>query len=87
MALNATDEVSSLEELGDPTKTYDDTSPTLLDLKEEIEKLSEEEKLILKARYFDELTQDEASNLLGISQVQVSRKESKILQKLKNNLS
>lgn len=87
MALNATDEVSSLEELGDSTKTYDDTSPTLLDLKEEIEKLSEEEKLILKARYFDELTQDEASNLLGISQVQVSRKESKILQKLKNNLS
>lgn len=86
MALNATDEVTSLDEAFDTAKVYDDTSPTLLDLRDEINKLSDEEKKLLKARYFDELTQNEASNILGISQVQVSRKETKILQKLRNNL-
>ena len=36
--------------------------------------------------YYDELTQSETSNVLGISQVQVSRNESKILKKLKTRL-
>ena len=37
-------------------------------------------------RYYHELTQMEAADILGMSQVQVSRKEGKILQKLKHNL-
>ena len=43
-------------------------------------------KQIIIARYYQELTQMETSKILGISQVQVSRKESKILQKLKEQL-
>lgn len=86
MALLATDQVESIDEVINSAKTYDDTSPTILDLREEINKLSEEEKRLLKARYYDEFTQMETSELLGISQVQVSRKESKILQKLKTRL-
>ena len=53
---------------------------------EELGKLTKEEKRLIFARYYEEMTQQETSNLLGISQVQVSRNESKILQKLKSRL-
>ena len=86
MALLATDEVQAIDDVVDGVKTYDDTSPTLLDLRAEIDKLSIDEKRLLKARYYDEFTQMETSKMLGMSQVQVSRKETKILQKLKARL-
>ncbi len=85
MAILSTEEVQSIDEINE-VKSYDDTSPTLLDLREEISKLSDEEKRLLKARYYDEFTQMETSEMLGMSQVQVSRKENKILQKLKTRL-
>ena len=58
----------------------------ILDLHEEIDKLSEEEKKIIISRYYEEKTQQETSDELGISQVQVSRKEGKILEKLRSRL-
>ena len=45
--------------------------------------LNEEEKSLIIARYYEDMTQSEASRELGISQVQVSRKEGKILEKLR----
>ncbi|MDD2518880.1 MAG: sigma-70 family RNA polymerase sigma factor [Bacilli bacterium] len=60
---------------------------SLLDLKKEVSKLDDASKDIIKMRYYDDLTQTEVANALGINQVQVSRKEQKILQKLKNKLS
>lgn len=59
---------------------------SLMDLKYEIKKLDEEDKKIIYSRYYYDMTQSELSKELGISQVQVSRKESKILQKLKTRL-
>lgn len=85
-ALLATDEVASLDEVYNEGKTYDDTSADILDLRCEIEKLPKEEKDLILARYYEDLTQSEASSVLGISQVQVSRSEAKILQKLKSKL-
>lgn len=61
-------------------------TPRILDLKNEIMNLSSEERDIIIARYYEELTQSETSKELGISQVQVSRKETKILQKLRTRL-
>lgn len=58
----------------------------ILDLHNELEKLSTEEQSIIRARYYNEMTQQETSTELGISQVQVSRKESKILEKLRTRL-
>lgn len=55
----------------------------ILDLKIALDGLSNEEKSLIVSRYFDDLTQTETSRELGISQVQVSRKEGKILEKLK----
>ena len=55
-----------------------DTAPDILDLRREISRLPREEQKIIVARYYEDMTQSEASQELGISQVQVSRKESKI---------
>ncbi len=86
MALLATEEVHPLEEVEEFYQTFDDTSPEILDLKLELDKLPKEEKELIQARYFEDLTQKEVSSRMGISQVQVSRQESKILQKLRSRL-
>ena len=85
-AIILTSEVDNIDDNYDNLKTYDNTSPDLLDLREEINKLSDDERSLIYARYYNELTQSETSNILGISQVQVSRKENKVLQKLRANL-
>ncbi len=85
-ALISTDEVVSIDASFDSFKYFDDINAEKLDLREEIEKLSEDEQRLIKARYYEDLTQTETSKKLGISQVQVSRNESKILKKLRTNL-
>ena len=85
-ALISTDEVTSLEDSHLDPMSYDNTSAEALDLKNELEKLDEKDRKLIYARYYNELTQSETSNILGISQVQVSRNEAKILNKLKTKL-
>lgn len=63
-----------------------ETSIDSMMLYEEINKLSSDERKLLKERYFLDKTQSETAKILGINQVQVSRNELKILKKLKNNL-
>lgn len=60
---------------------------TLLSLKEELQKLDATSKEIINLRYFNDLTQQEVANILGISQVQVSRNEHKVLRKIRNNIN
>ncbi len=86
MAMQATDEMESIDNVCNVVKTYDDTSPEVLDLRNEIMNLPSEERNLILARYYEELTQRETSDILGISQVQVSRCEAKILQKLRDRL-
>lgn len=54
-----------------------------LALRQAIATLPPEEQELIRLRYFKEYTQSKAAQQLGISQVQVSRKEKKILQKLR----
>ncbi len=49
-----------------------------------IEKLPEREKKLIIMRFYRDKTQSETAKILGISQVQVSRLETKILEKFKN---
>ena len=58
----------------------------LISLKEEIRKLDKEEQQIILNRYVNDYTQQETASILGISQVQVSRNEKKVLSKLKDKL-
>ena len=80
------DDVTSIDDSQIEISSYDNTSAEVLDLKNELEKLPEKEKELIYSRYYEELTQSETSKILGISQVQVSREESKILKKLKTRL-
>ena len=59
----------------------------VLDLKEAINSLEENERELITSRYYEDMTQKETAESLGITQVQVSRKESKILEKLKTKVA
>jgi RNA polymerase sporulation-specific sigma factor len=56
-------------------------------LTQAIQGLSERERLIVFLRYFRDQTQSEVASRLGISQVQVSRLEKKILQNIKEQIA
>ena len=66
-------------------KSPDDNLDNMI-LKDSINTLPDREKKIIILRYFRDQTQSEVAKELGISQVQVSRIETKILQKLKSNI-
>lgn len=55
-------------------------------LKEVINTLSSVERQIVTYRYFEDLTQLEIANRLGVSQVQISRIEKRVLEKLRNSI-
>ena len=55
-------------------------------LRSAMKNLSDTEKLLVKYRFVDELSQSETANRLGVSQMFVSRLERKLLVKLKENL-
>ena len=66
-----------------------DKSDEILDkfiLKNEIMNLPEKEKKIILLRYYRGKTQGEVAEMLDVSQVQVSRMESKIIEQLKSKL-
>lgn len=57
-----------------------------LSLDKEVKNLEQREQMLLYYRYDCSMKQDEIASKLGISQVQVSRLEKKILEKLKDRL-
>lgn len=59
----------------------------LIDLKEALENLSEEERKLIELRYFGDYTQSETATYLNMTQVQVSRSEQKILKKMRTNIA
>ncbi len=66
---------------GDPT---DATIDKML-IKDSIEKLDERERKIVYMRYYKDKTQSEVAKVLNVSQVQVSRLETKIIEKLRES--
>ena len=51
-----------------------------------LEELGAQERQLIYLRYFAERTQSEVGKMLGISQVQVSRMEKKILEKMREKI-
>ena len=68
--------------LGDPTEEIAEK----IALKEAVNTLAERDKKIVEFRYFDGLTQTVTAEMLGMTQVQVSRREKVILQELRRKL-
>ena len=88
-------ETQSLDYIGeeDSNSLYNKVSfenkeidPEILDLKTELENLDNDEKKLIYSRYYLDMTQQETSKEMGMSQVQVYRKEAKIFKKLKSRL-
>lgn len=77
--------VTLLERIGDKMCQEEKIVNSLV-LNETIAELSEREQKIIKLRYFMDKTQTEAAKELGISQVQVSRIEKKILEQMRRRM-
>lgn len=75
------------QELIDKIPSYDNEEKLVdkIQLFSIISSLNEKERRILILRYFRDKTQSEIAKSLGISQVQVSRIESKIIQKIRQD--
>lgn len=58
----------------------------ILSLRQAIGGLEESDRKLIYFRYFKELTQTDTARLMGMSQVQVSRREKKLLTRLRNEL-
>lgn len=76
-------EITLQDTIADKTKDIDQ----LIMLKEELNNLNNIEKQIIEKRYNEDMTQSETAKLFGMTQVQVSRNEQKILKKLKDKLA
>lgn len=81
---NDGDPITLLDQIADNTETkwFDK-----IVLKDAIRDLDERERLIVFLRYYKDQTQSEVAERLGISQVQVSRLEKKILQQMKDRMN
>ena len=69
-----------------PSGDTDDQTVDKISLHAVIEKLPERERKIIYLRYFRDQTQCEVAAELGVSQVQISRLETKILKKLREGV-
>lgn len=75
--------------LMDKIEFMEDESDTMINhlaLKEVMESLEDKERDIITLRYFKDKTQTEIATVLGISQVQVSRLEKKILRTMRERM-
>ena len=66
-----------------PCESCEEDVCSKLQIEQALKFLDEIEKNVIILRYFNEKTQSESASILGISQVQVSRKEKKALEKLR----
>ena len=58
----------------------------ILSLRQALSTLDEEDRKLLYCRYFKDMTQTKTAEALGMTQVQVSRREKKLLMRLRVNL-
>ena len=80
---NGGEPITLLDQIADDDKQWFDK----LTLEEAIRSLTERERLIVYLRYYKDKTQSQVAKRLGISQVQVSRLEKKILEEMKEKMN
>lgn len=69
-----------------PVESAENEITNRIALNEVLSSLDGQDRLLIELRYFKGLTQTKTAELIGISQVQVSRKEKKILLELRRKL-
>ncbi len=86
ISLTATDEKGSVQ-LDIPTEAPEEEISEKMALKSVIGALQEKDRILIELRYFKGLTQVKTAAELGMSQVQVSRREKAILIELRKNMT
>ena len=76
----------SVEDIIPDNENQENTITNRLTINKLIDELDDKEKNIVLLRYFKQQTQAQVASKLGISQVQVSRIEKKILHSMKEKL-
>ena len=84
---NDGNEVYMVDQLADKGKDEQEKMLNHLVIKQLIEGLPETEQKLIRLRYYQDKTQTEVAKMLGISQVQVSRMEKKILLGLRERMN
>ncbi|MCI1269179.1 MAG: sigma-70 family RNA polymerase sigma factor [Ruminococcus sp.] len=69
-----------------PTESPDSDIVDILALKQIMSKLEQNDRALLELRYFKNMTQAKAAKALGMTQVQVSRREKKLLSQMRKEL-
>lgn len=69
-----------------PTLSPEDEISDALSLRQAVALLPSEDRTLIILRYFSHKTQTETAKILGMTQVQVSRREKKILERLRKDL-
>ena len=69
-----------------PTESPDESITDLLALRQIMARLPHEDRALLELRYFRGLTQTKTAKALGMTQVQVSRREKKLLTQMREEL-
>lgn len=69
-----------------PIEQFDETLVDIVALREVVAELEETDREIIRLRYFGGKTQTEVAGLLGMTQVQVSRRERKIINQIREQL-
>lgn len=85
VSINSEDESSSAPEIPSPDIQYEITER--LSLAAAIESLEENDKKIINLRYYKSKTQVETAKILNMTQVQISRREKKILSLIRQKMS
>lgn len=83
LSLTACDDNDNGAELDVPVESEESSLIDRLALRQCMEKLPKDDRTLIILRYFRSKTQTEVAELMGMSQVQVSRRERKILERLR----
>lgn len=70
-----------------PTDSPDESITEIMSLRTELERLSDRDRQLIELRFYKGLTQSKAAEILGMTQVQVSRREKKLLLYLRERLA
>lgn len=70
-----------------PVDSVEEKLSEIISLRQAVKDLEEEDKKLIILRYYKHMTQTQTAKVLNITQVQVSRREKKILANLRNSLA
>lgn len=86
MSLSLYSDESEDRELCIPVSSVEESLTEQLSLKKALDDLNEKDRALIELRYFKSKTQCETAHVLSITQVQVSRREKKILASLRQKM-